>query len=68
MDVHEQIAEALLNIDKSDFSPGQDLLDAGKWITYDDPEYPDYIVKEYPDGTKELIDPETDTIVKTITP
>ncbi len=30
MDVHNRIAEALLNINKSDFSPGQDLLDAGK--------------------------------------
>ena len=59
MDVHEQIAEALLNIDKSDFSLGQDLLDAGKWITYEDTAYSGFVVKEYPDGTKELLDPQT---------
>lgn len=66
MDVHEQIAEALLNIDKSDFNPGQDLLDQGKWITYDDPTYPGFIVKEYPDGIKELINPKTDEVEKII--
>lgn len=66
MDVHEQIAEALLNIDKSDFNPGQDLLDAGKWITYEDITYPGYVIKEYPDGTKELLDPQTREIKKII--
>ena len=68
MNVHDHIAKALLNIDKSDFNPGQDLLDAGKWITYDDPLYPGYIVKEYPNGKKELIDPEFDTIIRIVEP
>ena len=45
-EIHEQIAESLLNIDKSDFTPDQDLLDKGKWITYDDPLYPGYIIRE----------------------
>ncbi len=67
MNVHDRIAEALLNIDKSDFNPGQDLLDAGKWITYDDPAYPGFIVKEYPDGTKELLDQKRE-IVRVIQP
>lgn len=66
-DIHEQMADALLNIDKSDFNPGQDLLDQGKWITYDDPAYPGYIIKEYPDGTKELLDEKDGkTVIKTI--
>ena len=68
-DIHEQMAEALLNIDKSDFNPGQDLLDQGKWITYDDPAYPGFIIKEYPDGKKELLDEKDgETVIRTIEP
>ena len=33
----------------------QDHLNAGYPIYYEDPQYPDYNVKEYPDGRRELV-------------
>ena len=47
-----EFLEALLN---GDWSPGQEHLDAGYPIYYENPDFPGYVIKEYPDGRRELL-------------
>ena len=41
-------------------------LAAGRAIYYGDPQYPDQIVKEYPDGRRQLVDIDEQSVVTVI--
>lgn len=41
-------------------------LAAGRAIYYDDSQYPDQIVKEYPDGRRQLVDSDEQSVVTVI--
>ncbi|MDN4572022.1 hypothetical protein DBB29_00805 [Pandoraea cepalis] len=41
---------------RPDDSAVVDNLRAGRAVTYDDPDYPGELVREYPDGRREIVD------------
>lgn len=55
MDINDEIAQAL-EADDDDGEAARSHLAAGRWISYVDPEYPDDLVREWPDGRREFVE------------
>lgn len=55
MDIHDEIAQAL-EANDDDGEAARTHLAAGRWISYCDPDYPDDIIREWPDGRREFVD------------
>lgn len=54
MNIHDEIAQAL-EADDDDGEAARSHLAAGRWISYRDPDYPDDIIREWPDGRREFV-------------
>ena len=55
MNIHDKIAQAL-DADDDDGEAARAHLAAGRWITYCDPDYPNDIIREWPDGRREFVE------------
>jgi hypothetical protein len=54
--IAQKVKEEEEGIDPGRCEEARELLDAGIPIYYSNQEYPDDIIKEYPDGRREIVD------------